>query len=183
MIPALVKTEQEPEEPSEPPFKRPHVNSLDSSNLLFNNPAATSGLESAMNQPSEETSLHTPLPQIKPTKTEPPLAPVPRVPAELPSTRFYSGEQQFKEQLGRVLEEVQAVEREIFLDEECLLKSSDAVSSCLSKLRGSFQAVQTISVAHQLCARPSNSFEEKIRLITIDILTNVQSLETVLKSL
>ena len=43
--------------------------------------------------------------------------------------------------------------------------------------------MQAISVAHQLCAPPSMSFEEKIRLITIDILTNVQSLESVYKSL
>ena len=31
--PSLIKTEQETDEQSEPPFRRPHVNSLDSSNL------------------------------------------------------------------------------------------------------------------------------------------------------
>ena len=91
-----------------------------------------------MNLPGEESTLQPTVPQAPTRRNDPPLAPVARVPAELPPTRFFSGEQQFKEQLGRVLEEVQAVEREIFLDEERLLRNADAVSACLSKLRGSF---------------------------------------------
>ena len=141
-------------------------------------------MESAAgNPPHEEPPLQPPVPRALPRPRQPFLAPSVHASLDRPVTLSFSGELQYKEALRRVLEEVHSVEREVFLNEEFVLRSREALSECLSTLRNAFQAVQSLSVSYLRCAWQSPAFEEKMRLTTIDILTNILSLEGLLKTL